>query len=112
MGRIIYTERNNVSVILSSSDRPKITSEDPLKGDSEELAAAFNTFDAYSGEYAIDEESQSIIHTIHIARFPNWINTQQTRYYHLSDNQLTLKTPPIKSLDNEWIATLIWSREE
>jgi hypothetical protein len=42
--------------------------------------------------------------------FPNWIGTDQTRYFKFSGEQLTLSTPPMPLGDVMATGVLVWER--
>jgi len=99
-GMLVYTPSGNMSVLLMHPDRKKFASDDPLAGTSEEIKEAYEGFDAYCGTYTVDKEKEMVTHHIEGSKFPNWVGTDQARYFKLSDDQLLLK------------ATLCIKREE
>ena len=66
----------------------------------------FEGFDAYAGIYEFDEVTGTVTHYATVARFPNWEGTAQVRHAKLVAGILHLSTPPIKSSNDEWVASL------
>ena len=107
-GMLIYEAKGNMSVLIMRIGRSKFDSGDPFAGTRDEIKEAFEGFDAYCGTYEVNGEIETITHHIRGCRFPNWEGTDQIRYLKLSNNRLILKTPPIPSLETEWVVSLTW----
>jgi hypothetical protein len=114
-GYITYTEDGHMMVMFSRSDRPPLSQEiqSPLSPEMqslpvEELAQAFTTFNAYAGTYTLS--GNTLIHQIEIASIPNRVGTTLVRTFTLSENRLTLKTPPVLSDGVETVFELVWER--
>jgi hypothetical protein len=90
-GRLIYTRGGHMCVLLMRSGRPSFASDDPYTGTEAEKAAAFESFDAYCGTYEVDGQAGTVTHHIEGSRFPNWLGTNQVRYFEFSDDQLIIK---------------------
>lgn len=110
-GSLIYSASGDMAVVLMRTGRPRFASGDPFGGTPEEIKQAFEGFDAYSGTYEVDMVEGAVTHQIEVARFPNWVGTEQIRYFDLSSNQLKLSTPPIFALDQEWVIDVVWQRK-
>jgi hypothetical protein len=67
---------------------------------------------AYASTYRID--GNRVIHHVLTAWQPDWIGSDQIRYFEISDKTLTIRTAPIKvnTLDREIVATLTFVRVE
>ena len=70
----------------------------------------FEGFDAYAGTYEFDEVTGTVTQYATVACFPNWERTTQVRYAKQVAGILHLSTPPVKSLSDEWVASLRWCR--
>ncbi len=106
-GMLVYTPSGHMSVLLMHPDRKKFASDDPLAGTSEEIKKAYEGFDAYCGTYTVDKEKGMITHHIEGSKFPNWVDTDQVRYFEFSDDRLLLKaTLCIKGEDWHFEAVL------
>ena len=106
-GILIYTTSGHMSVLLMNPGRNKFGSNDPKAGTLEEIKQAYDNFDAYCGTYTIDEETRTITHHVQGAKFPNWVGTEQVRYFELEGNRLQIKAT-IKIEGENWyiVATL------
>jgi hypothetical protein len=83
--------------------RPRFASGDMMNSTPEELEAAFEKFDAYCGTYTLDEQNSTVTHHVQGAKFPNWVGTDQVRYYEISGDTLRISAPPILAHGDEWI---------
>jgi hypothetical protein len=65
---------------------------------------------AYSGAYSI--EGNKVTHKIEVSWNQARTGTNQQRFVEVTDNQLTIKTPPIISpiSGKESVHTLVWGR--
>ena len=90
-GMLIYTPDGYMSVLLMNPEREKFASDDPLGGSPEEIKAAYEGFDAYCGTYTVDDEKGTVTHHIKGSKFPNWVGTDQVRFFEFSSDRLFLK---------------------
>ena len=67
VGRVIYDADGRMSVQIMRRDRPAFASGDMLKGESEEVRAAFEGYIAYSGTYEVREDDACVLHRVHDA---------------------------------------------
>jgi len=104
-GRIMYDAAGNMSAQLMRSGRK------PLSQPSTEAerAAAYATYTAYYGTYTIDPAAGKVTHHVEGAANPNWVKTDQVRYYKFSEggNRLTLT---VKNPQGRVTATISWER--
>ena len=109
-GMLAYTADRAMVGIMGRGDRPRFATDDLTGGTAEEQAAAFATYIAYGGRYAVDGDT--VIHTVETSLFPNWTGTEQRRRFALSDDDrtLTLTSPPIVLGGTRRIQRLTWSR--
>jgi hypothetical protein len=101
-GMLMYDLGGYMSVLLMHRDRPKFASDDLLRGTPEEIRTAFEGCDAYCGTYEVNEEKGIITHHVEGSRFPNWVDTDQIRYFEFSGNQLILNSPPLQLGGEQW----------
>lgn len=101
-GRLMYDAKGNMSVLLMNPDRPKFASGDMKKGTSDEIKAAFEGFDAYCGRYTIDTEKGTVTHHLLGSKFPNWVGTDQIRFFKSSGDTLRITAPPILVGGVQW----------
>jgi hypothetical protein len=110
-GIIMYTHDGFMSAQLSVRERAPFASDDWSKGKPEEFAAAAKSYFAYTGPFQVDEEKQSLSHSMFISLFPNWIGQTQPRVVHIDRDFLTITTEkPVESLGKMVKPELLWKR--
>lgn len=106
-GYLIYGADNRMMVIFVHTDREKPAGAIPTPAESEELLKGLVS---YTGTYAI--HGDTIVHHVDVSWNQSWTGTDQTRYYKLDGDRLSLATT--KSLDpvegKLSVRTLIWER--
>jgi Lipocalin-like domain len=90
--------------------RPLFAVPDQMQGTETEINASFKGCISYFGSYTVDEDSNLIVHRVEGSLFPNMEGTNQIRMFEITDNQLTLKTPPMKLDGDMAFGTLHWER--
>jgi hypothetical protein len=108
LGTIIYDASGNMAVQIIRADLPKFASGDKYNGTPEEVKAAFEGSLAYFGRYEVDEAAGTVTHHVVGSTFPNWIGSDQTRYFVFSGKQLTLSTPPMPMGGVMTTGVLVW----
>ena len=83
-GVVIFTTDGHVSFTLTAEGRKPRES----KADSADL---LNSVIAYTGTYRL--EADQWITKVHVAWNPEWVGTEQTRYYRIEQDQLNVQTP-------------------
>jgi len=109
-GWIMYDGSGHMCVQLTRPNRPKFASNDFLKGTPEEIKSAFESYFAYCGTYEVNEKEGFVIHHIQLSLFPNWIGTDQKRFFEFSGDRLTLSTPPFQANGTQQTLRLVWER--
>jgi hypothetical protein len=107
-GYIMYNPDGYMSVAIMKANRANFSSQDITGGTTEEKASAAETYVSYAGKYEIRENT--VIHHLDVSLFPNWINTDQERFFKFEGNRLTLSTGPFLILGKHQTAHLIWER--
>ena len=104
LGRIVYDASGQMSAHLMHSSNKADT---PLATDADR-SAAFRRYLGYYGPFTIDELTGIVIHHVIGSSNPNWVGSNQVRYFSFSEdgNRLTL------SVKNQTrvTSTLIWER--
>lgn len=90
-GILIYTRSGYMSALLMNPDRKNFASDDLKAGSPEEIIHAYEQFDAYCGTYTVDENKGTVTHHVEGAKFPNWVGTDQVRYFELKGDRLEIK---------------------
>ena len=109
-GILMYDAQGVMAAQLAHKDRQPFAIPDRMKGTPEELKSAFESYQAYYGTYKVDEREHTVTHTVTQALLPNWVGTQQRRYYKFQDGKLHLHTPPIVIGGKRVTGVLIWER--
>ncbi len=110
VGRITYDTAGHMLCQLVRLDRPAFASGDQWGGTPEETKAAFQGCIAYFGTYEVNEQEGTVIHHVEGSLFPNWVGTDQRRFFEFSGKQLTLTTPPIPAGGQQATARLVYER--
>ena len=109
-GLLMYDSHGRMSVVLTRADRPAFASGDPARGTPEEIKAAFEGFNAYCGTYTVDTTRGTVTHHVEANSFPNWVGTDQQRFFTLSERRLTLRAPPLLVDGQTVTLTAVWER--
>lgn len=112
-GLIIYTPDGYMSAQLMSPDRVNFKSGDWFDAALDEYCQEATSYIAYSGKFFVDEQKQTLQHSMFVSLFPNWIGQTQPRAVDLQGNILKLSSvAPIKSAGVEVMSYLEWHRAE
>jgi hypothetical protein len=109
-GMLIYSDSGYMSVQIMRQQRLVFTSGDRLKGTTEEIKYAFEGYAAYFGTYHVNEKEGTVTHQVEGSLFPNWAGVNQKRFFELSDDQLTLRTPEVLLDGRQMTGILNWKR--
>lgn len=107
-GSLIYTESGLMSVQIMRNGRPPFANGDQQRGTSAEMAASFKGCVSYYGSYALNVEGGFVIHNIERSLFPNWEGEAHKRFFTLTQDSLTLKTPPVLWDGLQAIGVVTW----
>jgi hypothetical protein len=108
VGCILYLKDGYMSVHLMVKERGVFASNYPLYGTPEEYVDAGKTYVGYCGTYAICDNT--VIHTVQMSSFPNYVGTQLIREYNFNDDQLTLSVPPRIVDGHPQTTHLVWEK--
>jgi Lipocalin-like domain len=112
-GIIMYTPDGYMSAQLSKPDRPTFASGDWFDGTTEDYVTEATSYIAYSGPFHVDEENQTLSHSMFVSLFPNWIGQTQPRTVKVEGDLLHLgTTAPIRSGGKTVNSVLTWRRAE
>jgi hypothetical protein len=110
-GIIMYTPDGFMSAQLCSADRKKFASGDWFKGTPEEYEAEASSYIAYTGPFDVDEEKQTLTHSMFISLFPDCTGQTQPRVVRLEGDVLHLSSAaPIRSAGKTVNSYLQWQR--
>lgn len=109
-GILVYDAGGRVSLQLVEGGLPKFTSGDRRRGTDVEVRAAFDGYNGYFGTYRLDGQTGVVTHHIKAGSFPNWADTEQTRYVEVHGDQLILRTTPLTLGGQQTVGVLIWRK--
>ena len=109
-GYIQYSPAGHVVVYLSEGAVPRTAT--AVYSDAERAAVHKGIVGAYAATYRI--EGNKVIHHVLTAWRPEWIGTDQVRYFELSGDNLVIKTAPAKfsRTGQDFVGTLTFIRVE
>ena len=91
VGRLTYDASGHMSAQLMLPDRPKFQAPSKVGGSVEQKRAAFDGYVAYYGTYTVDEAHRTVIHHVEASLYPNWVGTEQRRFFEFSEGKLILR---------------------
>jgi hypothetical protein len=112
-GIIMYTPDGYMSAQLAKPDRPRFSTGDWFAGAPADYIAEASTYIAYTGPFHVDEDAQTLTHSMFISLFPDWTGQTQPRRVSLEGDRLELGTvSPIQSSGRTVNSALVWRRAE
>jgi hypothetical protein len=109
-GQLVYDSAGNMSAHVMRNDRTLFAAHDALRGTDAEVRAAFEGYTSYFGTYTIDAKKQTVTHHVRGASYPNWVASDQLRYYKLDGPCLSLSAPPLVVGGETFEFVLNWQR--
>ncbi len=107
-GSLVYTSEGFMSVQIARPGRSGFGSEDPFGGDDRQRSEAFSSYLAYCGTYEVQEGQ--VVHKIELSLAPDWVGTDQVRFFTLEDDVLAIRTAPIELGGRIQVNELRWRR--
>lgn len=112
-GLILYTPDGYMSAQLAKPDRPKFSTGDWFAGSTEDYVAEASTYIAYTGPFHVDEENQTLAHSMFVSLFPDWTGQTQPRAVSIEGDLLHLgSVTPIVSAGRTVNSRLTWKRAD
>jgi hypothetical protein len=109
-GLLMIDAKGYFSVHVMNMKRPSFKIPDPRGGTPGEIKTAFENYIGYYGTFDLDETKGAIIFHVRGAWLPNWIGSEQIRYYTLSENHMSISTAPTLFDGKKTVGKLIWER--
>ncbi|MCX6590863.1 MAG: lipocalin-like domain-containing protein [Acidobacteria bacterium] len=105
VGRITYDKEGRMSAQLMRRGVAKFASNNTQQATPAEIAGIWDTYRGYFGRYTVDEKKKAVIHHVDGAWFPNYVGSDQVRYYRFEADRLILEAdlPTGRS-------TIVWRR--
>jgi hypothetical protein len=91
VGRLTYDPDGRMAVHIMQPGRAKFASENSRAATAAEAESAYRGYSAYYGTYTVDEAASHVIHKVEASLFPNWVGTDQKRFFRFEGNRLTLE---------------------
>jgi lipocalin-like protein len=108
-GELIYLPDGRVSVQIQYSGRSRFGSREWTAGDEAERAAAYSTYNAYSGTFSLPEPGV-VVHHVEIAIHPDQPGMDKRREYVLDGDELALRTQDVEVATGPASSVLSWRR--
>jgi len=105
-----HLEPGRFAFQVLNPDRPRFPSVDPHSASDDEMRQAFEGYLAYYGSLSIHSKNSTIVNRVDASTIPNWVGTDQVRYYRFEDDRLVLRTPPMLRGGVESTNTIVWER--
>ena len=105
-----HLEQDRFAFQVLNPDRRRFPSVDPRSASDAEMREAFEGYLAYYGSSSIHPDNGTIVNRVEAATIPNWVGTDQVRYYRFEDDRLVLRTPPMLRGGAEFVNTIVWER--
>ncbi len=109
-GLIVYTATGQMSVHIQRRGRLVAHTDDWAEATPAEIDTAFKGYNGYAGSFAVDEERGVVVHSVELAWYQNWEGSQQTRFYELDGDLLTLSAGPRLLAGHMQTTRLVWER--
>jgi lipocalin-like protein len=109
-GWLMYHPSGHMCGALMRPERAKFASNNAVGGTPEEIKAAFEGYLGYCGSYEVNQQERFVIHRVQLSWFPNWLGTEQKRFFELAGDRLTITAPPLTGLGEVTTHRLIWER--
>jgi len=110
-GRVMFDSSGRMSIHLTNANRPNFASGDFLRPTQKECLDAFKSYFGYFGSYTLDEESETVTFHVEGAAYPNYVGTDQIRYYTIKGDRLILRTPPERTGGTDVTYYVTWKLE-
>jgi hypothetical protein len=99
LGLWFFTDTGQMSVQIVDPARRLFESDDFLRPTADELEEAFIGYFGYFGTYTLNESAGEVVFHVEGAAYPNYIGTDQQRFYEIEGDNLTIRTPPERAGD-------------
>lgn len=110
-GRVMFDASGRLSLHLTNPYRGNFASGDFLRPTPEECVEAFRGYFGYFGTYTVEEDAELVTFHIEGAAYPNYVGTDQRRYFKIKGDRLILRTPPERAGGEDITYYVTWERE-
>ena len=110
-GRAMFDANGRLSLHLTNPNRRNFVSGDFLRPTADECIEAVRDYFGYFGSYNVDEDAGVLTFHIEGAAYPNYVGTDQKRFFEIEGNRLILRTPPERAGGADVTYYVTWERE-
>jgi lipocalin-like protein len=110
VGLLVYDAHGYMTGQIMGSERPAFPSAQGSSDSPEALKAVLKSYIAYFGTYEVDADNNTITHHVRGSLVPDWVGSDQVRFFAFAGNQLTLSTPPLEGRKATITGVLVWER--
>lgn len=107
-GQVMYGADGYMAGSLMKQNRTLFESPDVMAAKKDECESAMKSYVGYAGAYSLD--GMCVFHHTSVSIFPNWTGIDIKRFYEISDNKLSLSTPPLLFSGVQATAVLVWEK--
>lgn len=107
-GMCLYDATGHVSLQIMRVDRPRFAGADMLAGTPDEIMAAAKGYIAYGGTYIEDAAHGVVVHHVTHCLFPNWVGTDQVRFFKRTGERLITSAPTVAVGGHLMDVMLLW----
>jgi hypothetical protein len=110
-GRAMFDAGGRMSLHLTRPNRKNWVSGDFLRPTRDEGLDTARDYFGYFGSYSVDEDAKVVTFHVAGAAYPNYVGTDQKRFYTIEGNRLILRTPPERAGGADVTYFVTWERE-
>ena len=110
-GRAMFDANGRLSLHLTRPNRTNWASGDFLRPTQDECLETARDYFGYFGSYTIDDDAGVVTFHVEGAAYPNYVGTDQVRYFTIEGNRLILRTPPERAGGADVTYYVTWERE-
>jgi Lipocalin-like domain len=111
VGLILYTPDGYMSVQIMERERAPVSSADWSSLTPREYAGEARGYFAYAGSFEVDEERETVTHSVEVSLFPGWVGRAQVRVASLDGDRLVLRAASPAMSGGKLVTTRIsWVR--
>lgn len=93
-GLLVYSPEGYMTGAMMKQTRKPFEKPGLLAGLDSEKAEAYAGYLHYAGRFSL--EGNEVIHHVELSLFPNWVGTEQRRFFKIEKEILTLSAPKVE----------------
>lgn len=107
-GSCLYDATGHMALQIMRIDRPRFALGDFQSGTDAEIVSAGKGYLAYGGTYVEDARHGVVVHHVAYSLFPNWVGTDQVRFFKRAGSRLITSAPTVVVGGHLMDAMLVW----